>query len=75
MSTIAEDYLSGRDGSVTEYHMGLARGERIGQAFFNALNPKDRERLRGSLFDPFFKNSSYGVRSAIDFLLDTEHLA
>jgi len=70
LKTIAEDYLQGRNGSIQEYHLGLARRLRLGQAFFNALSEKDQQLLRGTLRDPFHKNTSQAIEEAVVFLLD-----
>ena len=76
MSTLVEDYLVSRDGSVSDYHRGLDQGHRIGQAFFNALNLRDARRLQGTAFDPFHapggEAARHAVHRAIEFLLDTE---
>jgi hypothetical protein len=72
MATLAEDYLEGRDGSVNLYRHNLELGQRIGQAFFNALSPGDQKRLRATDFDPFYDNSSGVVYTAIEYLLGTE---
>lgn len=72
MSTLGEDYLAGNGGPahVCKYHDGLTQGQRIGQAFFNALTPKDMEILTGSEFDPFYFDNNECVESAVGYLLD-----
>lgn len=76
VSTLAEDYLSARDGSVSDYHHGLDQGHRIGQAFFNALNLRDSRKLQGTVYDPFNAPgrvaAEHAVHRAIEWLLDTE---
>ena len=69
-TTLAEDYLNGNGGSVEEYHKYLAGGQRIGQAFYNALSTKDQERLGGSLADPFYSITQESVYQAIETLMD-----
>jgi hypothetical protein len=70
MSTLAEDYLAGCGGSVTSYRASLERGNRIGQAFFNALSEVDQARLSGTLDDPFYSEAQESVYKAIEILLD-----
>lgn len=76
MGTIlAEDYLAGRGGSVYEFHYNMSEGQRMGQAFFNALSGTDQERLRGQINDPFYNDgpgTGQKIVNAIQFLLDTE---
>lgn len=70
MSTLAEDYLEGYGGSVSEYRSNLERGQRIGQAFFNAVNDEDRELLRGTSHDPFYVQHGPALIKIIEWLLD-----
>jgi len=75
--TIAEDYLHGRCGSLYTYHRGLQSGQRLGQAFFNALSRVDQFRLAGRPEDPFHTPDAHvlgqlAVERAICFLLDHE---
>lgn len=72
MSTLGEMYLEGRDGDISAYQEYLRHGQRVGQAFFNALSPENRARLRGTIHDPFYKETNDAVVQAIEFLLDTE---
>jgi hypothetical protein len=72
MATMVEHYLAERGGSVESYHRGLTAGQRIPQAFFNALCEDDQQRLRGTDKDPFFKDGQGPVYDAIQWLLDTE---
>jgi hypothetical protein len=53
-----------------EFHDQLERGQRIGQAWFNFLDEKDQEKLRGSLYDPFYADAWPLVIKALRFLLD-----
>lgn len=69
MSTLAEDYLEGYGGSVATYHSCLTHGQRIGQAFFNALSQDDRDYLTGSLADPFYRDLSSAIERAVEALL------
>ena len=70
--SLAELYLSGRGGSTLDYTRYLEQGQRIGQAFFNALSGEDQERVRGTIHDPFYHNSNYHIQRAIEWLLETE---
>lgn len=72
MTSLAADYLKDRDGDVGAFEYGLIKGLRKGQAFFNALSPKDRDTLRGSLKDPFYSNDDIAIENAIEFLLSQE---
>jgi hypothetical protein len=72
MATMVEHYLEKRGGSVQNYNRFLTDGQRIPQAFFNALSENDRGRLRGTDQDPFFKDGQGPVYDAIQWLLDTE---
>lgn len=67
--TVAEDYLDAY-GKPAEFRANLAMGQRIGQAFFNALSSMDQEYLRGGMTDPFFENDSKSVEAAVERLLD-----
>lgn len=69
MTTLAEDYLDGNEGSSRTYRDKLTQGERIGQAFVNSLSRKDYGRLTGSIWDPFYKNDNESIHVAIDKLL------
>ena len=46
----------------------LNDGQRIGQAFFNALPGYSQDRLRGTLADPFYRDTVESVVHAVDFL-------
>lgn len=70
--SLASCYLDERGGSSIDFRQNLASHQRLGQAFFNSLSPKDAERLRGSLHDPFYLATPEGTIKAIEFLLDTE---
>jgi hypothetical protein len=45
-----------------------SKGVRLGQAFFNALPEKYQSALRGTIYDPFYKNEYSEVLRAINFL-------
>lgn len=70
--TVTEDYLDGRGGSSEAFRMYLQQGQRIGQAFFNALGPADQEILRSTAQDPFYESGQALIHLAIEFLLDNE---
>ena len=73
MTTLAEDYLQQFSWkAVWNYHHNLERGQRIGQAFFNALPEHKQHLLEMTLYDPFYKNDSGSVEKAIEFLLDNQ---
>lgn len=72
MATQAEIYLGMRGGDIRKYHQNQIRGQRIGQAFYNALSEQDRDRLFGTMFDPFNHEDENRVNEAITWLLDTE---
>lgn len=71
-TSLAEDYLAGRGGSVYEYHYNMSEGQRRGQAFFNALSGRDQELIRGSGYDTFYTVGHAAIEKAIEFLLDNE---
>lgn len=75
MATLAELYLKDRGGSVTEYHLSLEQGQRLGQAFFNSLSGTDQERVRATVYDTFLLDKGMAelrIRIAIEHLLETE---
>lgn len=72
MASIVELYLEERGGSPYEYNRNLEDGQRLGQAFFNALSGVDQERLRGTIRDPFYKLSERKLEEAIEWLLESE---
>lgn len=71
-TNLAEDYLEGRGGSPGLFRSNVLGHQRLGQAFYNALSEKDRNRLIGTIHDPFYKLSPAAIDAAIEFLLDTE---
>jgi hypothetical protein len=70
--TLAEDYLMGRDGYPGKMVVYLEEGQRLGQAFFNALSEEDQERIRSTPYDPYHTTTTADLYRAIEFLLDTE---
>lgn len=71
-TTLAEDYLIGRGGSIQDFHDALYRGQRLGQAFMNSLSQKDYVRLTGSIYDCFYKTKQEDIYKSIEWLLDNE---
>jgi hypothetical protein len=67
-----ENYLETRGGSVMDFYNYKAAGQRIPEAFFNALSENDQGRLRGTDQDPFFKDGYGPVEIAVAWLLETE---
>lgn len=66
--TLAEDYLADCDGDLVTFYQGLRHGYRIGQAFFNALSADDKNKIAGTYFDTFYKDSAESVYVAVEFL-------
>lgn len=52
----------------TNFRIMSASGQRLGQAFFNALPLKYQRQLGGSTWDPFHSNSWASIQHAIDYL-------
>lgn len=79
-TSLAEDYLAGRDGDVKYFLRGLRAGQRLGQAFYNALSDEDQDRITidkweaKSLedYDCFHDFDMKSVERTIEWLLDTE---
>lgn len=44
-------------------------GQRYGQAFFNALPVEDQNKLRGTLWDTFYKKEPFDCYLAIEHVL------
>lgn len=65
--TLAVWYLEESGGNRAEYLVNLGVGQRIGQAFFNALSGNDQEKLRGTAYDPFY-GGQVETYEAIDYL-------
>ena len=61
-------YLKESGGKPDRFTLGLRKGERRGQAFFNALNKVDQTALTGRLVDPFYSNTFTSLHGAVSFL-------
>lgn len=75
MLELAKLYLHDRGGSISEFQNNLLMGQRVGQAFHNALCELDRVRLTGTLKDVFYvhdTDAEQKIIEAIDWLLETE---
>lgn len=48
--------------------LAYLKDQRIGQAFFNVLDPEHRDTLRGSTADPFYKDTLESIILATDYL-------
>lgn len=46
-------------------------GQRIGQAWFNVLSVDDQDKLRGTIHDPFYKDTKVWVIEALRYLLES----
>ena len=66
----AEDCKEYLGGKVAFFWERINTGQRIGQAWFNALDPWDQDKLRGSFYDPFHADNWPAVIKALRFLLD-----
>lgn len=56
-------------GGWTDFQINMNHHrQRFGQAFFNSLNRRDQELLRGSTVDPFSEGGR--LRQALEFLVD-----
>jgi hypothetical protein len=66
---LARWYLQESGGDVTVFEQQLADGLRHGQAFFNALTAEDQEKLRGSIWDPFYMEDPVASGLAITMVL------
>lgn len=71
MPTLVEEYLELQGGDPQAYRENLANGQRLGQAFFNALSNLDQGRLVGTLHDPFYSNEQAKVHKTLEYLIDT----
>jgi len=64
-------YLKESEGaSLSRFNLCFAQGQRYGQAFFNALSSEDQQKLRGTLFDTFYKDEPFDCFLAIEKLTD-----
>lgn len=71
MATLVEEYLALQGGSPENYRLFLSQGQRLGQAFFNALSDQDKGRLVGTMRDPFYTDDQEKVYKTLEFLIDT----
>jgi len=55
------------ENAIWYYRDCQKRGQRMGQAFFNALHPDQSVKLRSTMYDPFY-GSQKEVHAAIEFL-------
>ena len=69
-------YLRESEADHWYFRRRIANGQRLGQAFFNSLNYKDRSKLANTPFDPFFAvgraEENMAVLYALDFLTKKE---
>lgn len=68
ISTLVAEYLRETQGSYSYFATRVRKGDRVGQAFFNALSHNDQARLRGTPHDPFHSDNYGALYDAIDFL-------
>lgn len=68
VKTFTEQYLIENKGSVELYRRYVDEGDRLGQAFMLSLSDSDYNKLAGSLYDPFYKDSQKAIDDAIEFL-------
>lgn len=73
MPTFAESYLKGHGGSPMKYRKELRNGKLLLEAFFEACSEEDKEKLRGTRFDPSTKRP-FGPQliQAVNYLLDAK---
>lgn len=71
MTSLVEEYLELQGGSPEKYRLNLEQGQRLGQAFFNALSSVDQGRLVGTMRDPFYSNEQSKIIETLEFLIDT----
>jgi hypothetical protein len=58
LAEVARKFLATGSGSVEYFEVYLMAGQRLGQAFFNALNERHQEMIRGNhRVDPFYQDS------------------
>lgn len=57
-------------GSSRAFFTDLLKYQRLGQAWFNSLDKDDREKLRGSFYDPYYAHDWASVIRALRFLLE-----
>lgn len=68
ISTLVSEYLRETQGDYSYFATMVRRGDRVGQAFVNALSHEDQVRLRGTPHDPFHSDNYGALYDALDFL-------
>lgn len=63
------EYLGGTRAAIMRRYI-YEDNQRIGQAFYNALEPNDARKLNGHIFDPFYADNWPVVIRALIFLLE-----
>lgn len=63
------EWINWQPGQEDRFLLRTAHNERLGQAWFNSLRPEDAEKLRGTLADPFYRDTKEDVIVALEFLL------
>lgn len=57
LAEVARKFLGSGYGSVEYFEVYLMAGQRLGQAFFNALTERNQEMIRGDhRVDPFYQD-------------------
>lgn len=69
--TLVEEYLDLQGGSSEAYRTNLTGGQRLGQAFFNALSEYDKGRVLATPHDPFYSTDQDKVYKTLEWLIDT----
>ena len=64
---VVEWYM--RERGVLSPFRSYLYSQRYGQAFFNALPREDRDRLVGTVWDPFHRDSPFDCYLAIEHVL------
>lgn len=67
MNQSAEWYLREHGGNVGRFWQAIDAGQRVGQAFFNALSKQDQEKVQKTEHDPFYQPGR--IPDTINFLL------
>lgn len=65
VKNVRNDYVSG----TMVFQVRRSRGDRLGQAFMNALENEYYTRLEGTLLDVFHTDDERKVYAALDYLL------
>ena len=69
MLDLVEDYLDEFEGDYPRFVAYTKAQQRIGQAFFNSLSQHDQVILRGSFYDPFYRDTPKDLVRCIEWLL------